>query len=319
MTFFFYLYAEFQMLYMDRIEIKLTQVDSQDVDLDNMSKDALVSFLSVVDSLKNISDNLLSDEATFTIRKGSALISLNSTPDNIALVYNRMDEAINGNSTNTTMTSNMRKIQKEMQNPLFLYYCSYNGVDIAPKIREAKKITKKRVSKSLDYKLKILTGFFNQIGGNDPNYHFDQGKGKKRITIECTIEDAVELKDKLYQNISTVVIGKLNNNSENKTTYQHCAILEDGQITRLRQFLNSYNSKNDLIERLDCIYEFIDISEDRENDILLLLKIFKNKIFNINEIKTVLIISKHISESCDNIKNHRNELLFLFDSLMTKS
>jgi len=304
---------------MDNIEIKLTQVDNQDVDLDNMSKDTLISFLSVVEALKNISDSLLSDEATFTIKKGSALFAVNSTPSNIAHFYNHMDDAIEGNSTDATMTANLRKIQKEIQNPFFAYQFLYKNIDIAPKIKEAKKITKKRVSKSLDYKLKILTGLFNQIGGNDPNYHFDQGKGQKRITIECTMEDVVELKDKLYQTISTVVISKLDNNSEDKTAYQHCTILEDNQITRLRKFFNIYNSKNDLIDRLDCVYNFIDVSEDRESDILLLLKIFKNKIFNVNEIKTVLIISKDISNAHNNIKIHRDKLLSLFNSLMTKS
>lgn len=300
---------------MDKIEIKLTHVNDEHVNLDNMSKDALVSFLSVVNCLKNISDNLLSNEATFSIKKGSALFSVNSTPTDIGHFYDMMNEAISGNSTDTIVTENMRKIQKELQNPLFTYKLFYKDIDIAPRIKNAKKITKKRVYKLLNYKFEILTGFFNQIGGNEPNYHFDQGGGN-RITIECTIEDAAELKYSLYNNISTIVISKVNNNVEDKITYDHRAILKQDQITHLKKFIDIYNSKNDIIDRLDCIYDFIDNSNNIEEDILLLLKIFNSKVFDINEIKTILVISKNIKDANNQIKLHRDKLLSLFNYLL---
>ena len=302
---------------MDKIEIILTHVNDEYVNLDNMSKDALISFLSVVNSLKNISENLLSDEATFSIKKGSALFAVNSSPDNIGHFYNMMDEAISGNSTDGTMTENMRKIQKELQNPLFTYNFFYKDINIAPRIKEAKKITKKRIYKRLSYKLEILTGFFNQIGGNDPNYHFDQGDGK-RITIDCTIEDADELKYSLYNSISTLVISTTDRNLEDKTTYEHCTILKQDQISHFKKFINLYNTTNDIVDRLDHIYDFVDNSTNNEEDILLLLKIFNNKIFDINEIKTVLIVSKNIKGENDCIKKRRDKLLSLFDYLLNK-
>lgn len=299
----------------DKIEIVLTHVNDEYVNLEQMSKDALISFLSVVDSLKNISENLLSDEVTFSIKKGSALFAVQSTPNNIHHFYNIMNEAIDGDSLDKVVTENMRKIQKEIQNPNLIYKFIYKDVNLAPKIKNAKKITKKKILKKFDYKLEILTGFFNQIGGVDPNYHFDYGNGN-RITVNCTIEDALELKDCLYGNISTLVIKKKDKTIDVKDSYYHCIILKKEQIRKYRSFLNIYNSKNDIIERLDSIYEFIYNSKNKEEDILILLKIFSNKIFDINEIKTILIISKNIKGKDNLIKTQRDKLLSLFNNLL---
>ena len=302
----------------DKIEIVLTHTNETNVDLDNMSKEALVSFLSVVESFKNISENILSNEVSFSIKKGSACFAIHSSSSNIQQIVNMMDEAIIGDSLNQTMTENLRKIQKEIQNPNLSYNLFYKDQNLAPKIKLAKRITKKRISKVFDYKLEILTGFFNQIGGTEPNYHFEKGKKEDKITIECTIEDAIELKNCLYEDVSTVVIRKKEKNEE-KPIYIHCAILQSKDQTKyIRKFLNEYNTKEDIIDRLDCIYDYVDNSNTKIEDILLLLKIFRNKIFDINEIKTVLIISKNIKTENNCIQFHRDKLMSLFNNLLDK-
>lgn len=302
----------------DKIEIVLTHINEANVDLDNMSKDALISFMSVIESFRNISEDILSSEVSFSIKKGSACFGVYSSPNNIKQMVGLMNEAIGGNSFNQIMTDNMRRIQKEIQDPNLSYKLLYKDQNLAPRIKTAKKITKKRISKVFDYKLEILTGFFNQLGGTEPNYHFDRGKNEDKITIECTIEDAKELKNCLFEDISTVVIRKKERNEE-KPVYIHCAILQSKNQTRsLHKFLKEYNAKENIIDRLDCIYEYIDNSNAKIEDILLLLKIFRNRIFDINEIKTVLVISKNIKTENNCIEFHRNKLLSLFNNLLDK-
>lgn len=301
-----------------KIEIVLTHVNENKVDLENMSKEALISFLAVAESFKNIAESFLPVEATYSIKKGSASFGVYSSHNNISQIVNLMGEAIDGNSTDQIMTDNMRRIQKEIQKPSLSFELLYNKQNFAPKIKSAKKITKKRVAKIFDYKLEILTGFFNQIGGNEPNYHFSNSKNEDKISIGCTIEDARELKNCLYENISTVVIRKIDR-TEDKPTFTHCTVLHSKDKTKLyRIFLNKYNTTQDILERLDYMYEFIYNSDSRKDDILFFLKLFNNKVFNINEIKTVLIISKNIAQSDSKIKEHRDKLLFLFNELIEK-
>lgn len=173
----------------DKIEIRLAYVNEEEVHLKSMSKDALNSFLSVAESLKNISEHLLSDDVTFSITKGSSCFAVHSSPSNINELGRLMNEAIQGNSSNQVVTDNMRRIQSEIQKPNFSYNYYSQGRDIADQIKVAKKITKKRVTRFFDYKVEVLTGLLNEIGGNEPNYHLDRGKGDK-VTIACTIEEA---------------------------------------------------------------------------------------------------------------------------------
>ena len=109
----------------DKIEIKLTYVDDEYVDLSNMSVKALESFLSVTNALKNISESV-SDQLTFTIKKGSAYASVNGYKDDIGNIYSKIDEALKGESTDEIVTSNLRNIQKEIQNSVFKYQLYLN-------------------------------------------------------------------------------------------------------------------------------------------------------------------------------------------------
>ena len=297
----------------DKIEIKLTYVDDEYVDLSNMSVKALESFLSVTNALKNISESV-SDQLTFTIKKGSAYASVNGYKGDIGNIYSKIDEALKGESTDEIVTSNLRNIQKEIQNSVFTYQFVYGNEILDTRIRSAKKIAKKRTKQLFENKIEIISGYFNQIGGNDPNYHFDYGSGN-RLTIDCTINETEELKEYLYKTISSVVVKKSFEDENLKPIFEHKAIIEDSLVYPFKEFLRRYYTTQDLIKRLEIIYEFIDISETKEKYIELLLKAFKSNVFNVSEIKTILVISKSFQEN-ENIRKNRNELLIVYESLL---
>lgn len=298
----------------DKIEIKLTFVDDQSVDLSNMSVKALESFLCVTNSLKNISESV-SDQLTYTIKKGSAYASVNGLPNEINSIYSKIDEALKGESSDEIVTSNLRSIQKEIQNSVFKYQFLYKDEILDERIREAKKIVKKRKKQIFENRLEIVSGFFNQIGGNDPNYHFDYGNGNK-LTIDCTINETEELKLYLYKTISSLVIKKTFEDKEIKPVFEHKTIIEDDLVYPFKEFLNNYYIPEDLIDRLEIIYDFIDNSDKKEKNIELLLKAFKSNVFNVSEIKTILVISKSFQEKNEDIRKNRNELLKFYESLL---
>jgi len=300
----------------DKIEIKLTYVDDEYVDISNMSVKALESFLSVTNSLKNISESV-SDQLTFTIKSGSAYASVNGQRNDIGNIYSKIDEALKGQSTDEIVTSNLRNIQKEIQNSVFKYQFLYGNEVLDNRIRTAKKIAKKRTKQLFENRLEIISGYFNQIGGNDPNYHFDYGFGN-RLTIDCTINETEELKLYLYKTISSLVIKKTYEDDQIKPVFEHKTIIEDELVQSFKEFLKNYYCEENLIKRLETIYDFIDNSEEKEKYIELLLKAFKSPVFNVSEIKTILVISKSFQEKNESIRINRAELLKIYEGLLTQ-
>jgi hypothetical protein len=299
----------------EKIEITLNYVDGEYVDLNNMSIKALESFLSVTSSLKNIAQSI-SQEITFTIKKSSAYTAVNGSSFDIGNIYDSIDEAINGESVDDNITSNLRNIQKELQNEVFKYQFKYADINLDDRIRSAKKIAKKRTRSSYQSELAVLSGYFNSIGGNFPNYHFDYGAGQKTI-VDCTIKDVDELKDSLYKTISCLVIKKFQIEDSEKITYHHCSILQDSQVKYFREFSNNMNKANDLFERLELIYDFADNSTSIIDDLSIILKSYQLFFNDINELKTLLIITKSLKDN-PKIKNYRKSLLENFEHTINK-
>lgn len=299
----------------ERIEIKLEYVGDDYVDLHNMSLKALESFLSVTNSLKNIAENI-SKDVTFTIRKSSAYTSVNGSSNEIGNIYHSIDEAISGESNDEIITSNLRNIQKEIQNEVFKYQFKYADVNLDARIKRAKKITKKRSHNVYEKELTVLSGFFNSIGGNDPNYHFDYGSNN-RLTIDCNFPDVNELKDYLYKDISCLVLKKFVKDDEEKTFYSHLAILKEEQVNHFKTFIKELNHQNDLFKRLELIYKFTDNSKSRISDLKILLRSFDSIFNDINEFKTLLILTKSLKDN-DEIKKYRENLLDHFEHKLDK-
>lgn len=299
----------------DKIEITLSNVDAQEVCLDHMSAKALESFLVVSEALKDIASQVSPDVA-FSIEKGSARFGMMSSTSVMDAIYRNMELAIEGESEDEVVTSSMRKIQQELQQEAYMYQFSYGKRNIGQRLSEAKRISKKKVKKYYQNELEIIEGYFNSIGGNDPNYHFDYGIGKK-VTVVCTIEDAGILKKYLYSTITCLVNKKVAVEDDEHKMYKHCSKLERGQVAHLDQFMKCLNNTEDLMDRLDLIYDFIDESENKKKDLTILLKHY-NLFFNdINEFKTLLIISDGFRDVT--IQGYRTQLELALDGLLTKA
>lgn len=300
----------------NKIEIRLSDVNAQEVHLDSMSAQALESFLVVSDALKNIAQSISSD-LTFSIEKGSVRFGVMSSTETMNAIYRSMELAIEGESEDEIITSNLRKIQQEMlQQDVYSYQFLYGSANIGTRLQEAKKISKKRVKKHYENELDVVSGYFNSIGGNDPNYHFDYGGGKK-VTVDCTMDDAYILKDYLYSNITCLVKKKVATEDVDNKTYTHCSVLEKNQVNHLKTFINDLNDTEDLLNRLDLIYDFIDDSQNRIKDLKVILKNYSLFFSDVNEFKTLLIISEGFIHDLE-IQQYRDMIDVRMQSLLTK-
>lgn len=300
----------------NRLEIILSEANEKAVSLSSMSSDALDSFMAVMQSLKSIAEaNIIKEELLFSISEGSALCAVEAPAMYMDSMYNQMNLAIKGQSNDVDLTKHLRTIQKHLKDESFAYQFKYKGqsniVDLHQKIINAKRISVKKNSNPYRYKLKVLTGYLNQIGGTNPNYHFDHGL-KESVVIDCTREDAIEVKKYLYEDVETLLICKEYNSKNKKNEYYHKIILEKRLSYIFKSFIKSYYNCENLLDQLTFIYNLVDenfkSSKNGHEILKILLIAFNDKNLHLSELKTLLVISKPFKEHRD-IKQVRLNLL----------
>lgn len=290
---------------MNRLEIVLKDVNGEPVSLKSMSSDALESFMSVMSSLKAIAIASTSkDELNFSITEGSLQGGLEAPKSEMDSIYKEIDYALKGESEDKEVTMHLRNIQDQIKRQNFNYRFSYKRnheptIDIHSILLNVKRITLKRRKKQYEFKLKIKSGFLNQIGGNIPNYHFDSGGGEK-ITIACTIEEARKINHCLYQHVQAIVLCKEWYDEDKKDEYIHKEIVDLELADKFKTYLNLYNKEKELVRKLTLTHEFIDTMFNEQLGFKMLkylLIAFNDKNFHLSELKTILVISKSFKDS----------------------
>ncbi|MCJ8163803.1 hypothetical protein MKJ04_03050 [Pontibacter sp. E15-1] len=311
---------------LDKLEIALTEANNEVVSLRSMSVEAIESFLIAVSALKTIAVSIVHDERlNFSISEGSAQCELEASEEVLASIYKELDNAIKGNSTDKQVAGNLRSIQDQIKRESYKYRFLYKRnqqppINLQVRLAESKRISLKRSKNKYNYKLKVIRGFLNQIGGNKPNYHFDYGSGQS-ITIECTIEQAIEVNRYLYKEIESLVLCKEWSIEDKKDEYFHKAIVSPNIARSLKLYLDLYYKEQDIISKLTRTYDFVDKmfaeSEEGKLTVLYLLLGFNDLKFHLSEIKTALVISKPFRN--DNLmENARRSLLETYNSKIEK-
>ncbi len=285
---------------MNKLEIILNEANGEPVSLKSMSPEALESFLSVMSSLKAIAVAIANNnELSFSITEGSAKAVLEAPSVPMDSIYKELDIAMKGQSEDKEVTTNLRNIQDQIKRQNFNYGFLYKRVnqptiDIFPTLYNSNRISLKRKKNEYEFKLIVKSGFLNQIGGNSPNYHFDFGNGEK-ITISCTVDDAMTINQCLYKNVQALLLCKKWYDINKRDDYFHKIIIEDEFSDKVKLFFTDYNKENDLVKKLTFMHDFIDdmFNEKLGHKMLYYLLIaFNDKNLHLSELKTLLVISK---------------------------
>lgn len=269
-----------------------------------MSPDALQSFITVVSSLRQMTEGIQNIENfTFKIVEGSARICVQSANNRaVDFLYDEIGLAISGESENVEITAGLRAIQKELKKSNYEYnFKFYNngseGQEIHNRLIHASRISLKRRTRPYTYKLKVLRGYLNQIGGVNPNYHFDFGDGGK-MTIDCSLEQAQNINQHLYKNVNAIVLCKEWNNEERRNELFHKTIVSDSESYFISDFFREYYSSEELVDRLSVVYDFVDKLFEVEpkcdafNILKSMLRAFNDDKLHLSELKTWLVVSK---------------------------
>jgi len=301
----------------ERLEIRLYEEGDQSVSLKSMSSTALESFVKVVSALKELTISTLDEESVlFSIQEGSAQISVEPIQSSLYPLVAEIESAIGGKSDDSDIITPLRAIQKELKRKTLRYNFNYIGTGTKREfhdqlIKRNRLSIRRKGNSEIKYELKIERGFFNQIGGTEPNYHFDYGNGEK-LTIECSMDQARLINKHLYTKVCSLLISKSKHNSTDKNELYHKVILDDNLVKPLKEYLKSYNSTTDLVDRLSVTHDFIDDvfkSDKNKFEVLrILLTAFNFQHFHLSELKTMLVISKPFKEH-ESIKVERQELL----------
>ncbi len=309
----------------NRIEIRLYEEQSESVSLRLMSAKALASFVNVVNALKELSVGLVdSDSVKFTIEEGSAKALVIGSEPTLNVIYSEINDAIRGQSSDKDLTSHLRIIQKELKNDNFAYNFNFvhssNTIDLHSRIRNASKISVRRTRHTHTYELKIVRGFLNQIGGTEPNYHFENVAGEN-LTIDCDIAQAKQINQYLYSEINSLVISKEWSAEDRKDELSHRLVLEDEVLELIKPYLNSYYALDGLIEKLTLTHDFIDqVFTNNANKLKILrtlLIAFNSEKFHLSELKTLLVISKPLRNHFM-IEEERRELSVTYNKMKNK-
>lgn len=289
-----------------------------------MTPEALESFLSVVSSFKNIIQTFENPNIKYSIKEGSAVFSAIGTKNDVDEIYLGINTAIRCKSTNRVLTKNLKLIKEQISKEEFEYDFVYKrqgdaNIDLASRLLKSK-ISQKREKKEFIYRLRVLQGFLNQIGGKDPNYHFDYGNGIKK-TISCTMNDVSEIINYLYRDISVLVISKENNKHES-IEYLHKYIIDGDILHTIKPFILEYYSEANFVKRLEKIHDFIYTNIEKSDlgylILEMLLNCFNNKNLHLSEIKTLLIVSKFYMDN-EAIIVARNSLLETYQIIKSEN
>lgn len=305
----------------DRFEIRLTNLNQEPVSLNAMSADALQSFMDVVSSLKSIAENVVGTEGlSFSIQEGSALCCVEAPAAKLGAIYKEINTAIEGKSANKEVTDSLRRIQHQLKREhagyQFLYHQSYTVINVSGRLIAAKKIALKNRSNDHRIKLRLNSGIIKQIGGENPNYHLDCGNGDKR-TIACSVKDAVHVNQFLYQRANPLVLCKEFGSPTKNDEFIHLTLIADELTEAIREFVEIYNSNDELVARLSKTHDYVDDQFKKPNlghkIIQALLLGFNDKRFHLSEIKTLLVISKPFIEH-DLIRGPRAAMLETYNA-----
>lgn len=282
------------------LKLSLEQANGSKVSLDNLSGEALTSFLQAVSHLKNIIKSQ-SDERkiTYKIVEGSASVEALSAVGEIDVFYGKFRETLDKGNPNSEVIKEYKLLKECLSNDDldFDFHYTLNGnkkEDLKERVISSR-FKSKRDRSPWKHELAVKMGQLYLVGGTSPNYHLELGRNEK-FTIHCSKEDAIEVNKDLYRNIKVLVEAKTKKSKAVDEKLTHKIILDSENAGIFKKFLTEYNKTNDLIEKLGLMHDFV---FDNSNDKIKLLHLMKYLIigfssenFHQSELKTVLVISK---------------------------
>lgn len=276
-----------------------TERNGEEVNLHDLSASGLLSFTTVLESLRKLAIAVAGNEnVRFSIESGSAR-AIAITDDLVGQsLSDTIEQALEGEISDKEILDPIRIIHKEIIRNDLNYGITLRRAGLP--VSDFKDIfqSKTRIVLKTKRGSKILSEVIQAkviaVGGKNPNYHLILDD-ESEIIVKCTESDAMEVNSFLYKRIH-VLVQKTSFTRENKKDiFTHEAVLQESETQIFHHFFSVYNFRKDIMYKLQMLYdvfETIMALKERKFEIVgILLRQFDKEDADINELKTLLILS----------------------------
>jgi len=282
-----------------------TERNGEAVQLHSLSASGLLSFTTVLESLRKLAIAIAGDEnVRFSIKSGSAQ-AIAITDDEVGQsIADTLEQAIEGEISDEELLDPIRKMHREIIRDDLNYGITLQRagqtINNFKTIFQSKSRIILKPQPGFLVTSEVLRAKVIAVGGKSPNYHLIM-EDETEIIINCSESDAMEVNPFLYKRIN-VLVQKTSYKRENKKDfYSHVAVIQDPVIIIFDQFFSVYNSRTDLMVRLQMLYDVFDqimtLNERKFEVINLLLSQFDKNDVDINEVKTLLLLSNGFKDA----------------------
>ena len=281
---------------MEKIEFRIVKdSNGNDVTLENLSVDATNSLIEILTALKNITIYENNPNLSIGIKSGSACASINGSSIGI-VKENFMKVVHNDVERDNIYVNNMQVIQNEIKKSNF-------GIEVNLFENNTKtsyidffnanfRLKRERKTVENNFKIEFFKAKLMVNGGKKPNFHIED----KQIpyVISCSENEAIKINSFLYKEVKISAWGKVN--SKGKIEYSFCDIYNVNERDFFNEFKSFFQEINDssgtepmkkIHYKLKNFYSNGEFKESRK-----FIKLFCNEYADINQLMTILIISK---------------------------
>jgi len=297
----------------DKLVLRIEKNENKNTSLSSLNieeADALISLITALrDLCNNVPDNT---NLKIELKEGSAMASLRGTPSSMAPIFDNFDEVIKRTSRDSVDVESWRNIQSILQNKRFNIEANIikKGVKTSIKEKVVAAKTFKRASSwtKSNVKLEFYSGKLNEIGGKKPNIHLLVDDSD--IIVECSETEAVYVSSKirLYETVRIAAWTKINGKNEVIERQFSEVYFNDEDFELYRSLIISYKDSR-LPAFIDKMYDISNplLDNKKYSDFRKFMSLFIHKSWNLNVLKTMLVISKDFS-NVPQISNLRERL-----------
>ncbi|MBD0725382.1 hypothetical protein B6A10_09345 [Flavobacterium sp. L1I52] len=288
----------------------IKDASGENVSLDNMSIKATNSLIEILTALRNIAQYESRPDLTIGVKRGSACASINGN-EGLQVVRDGFLKVFNNDSErNNIYVHNMQIIKDQITNSELDFEVSFleDGERIPVIELFGQKFRKKRERREVEnnFNIEFFEAELMESGGNRPNFHVK--RAGHSFKIKCERADAIKISPFLYKTVKFSAWAKMNSN--HKMEYTLCDIYNANERDFYNEFKEFFKEQNRLegtapLKRIH--YKLKDFySNEQFKESRKFLKLYCNDLADINDLTTILIISKafkHHNDLKDLLKN----------------
>jgi hypothetical protein len=306
----------------NKLELKITtDGNGKEIDITNLSLTAAKSLNEMLFSLIKIAEETPNgNDLRIKVVPGSAVVIAEGEDTILEKVKGDFLEVTENKSTNREIVQYWRNIQSLISKNGLNYEVNFyktqsDKESYLDKLKNTKTFRVKVQRKSKDFELVFLKGKLIENGGQKPNLHVLSGD--KENIVSCTEEIAKRLNTFLYNDVFLSAWKRKADMHKDKFIFCD-SYVKDEDFNEFKDFIESHNDLNESDEYVSIHERIVDYIDSQQiGKIKKIMRLYNHESSDVGSYKTILAITKHISND-DTVKSLRENIKKLLDSKLRK-